>query len=157
MKKLLILILIIAAVLGGVWYFKNSKPQTSENNAPTPEEKPDYQVSIDAKKDLIVLDSPQPNEVIASPIVITGKARGPWYFEASFPVTLTDWDGLIIAEGHAEAQGDWMTEDFVPFKAMLTFTKPAYGTRGTLILKKDNPSGLPEHDDALEIPVLFSK
>ena len=28
--------------------------------------------------------------------------------------------------------------------------------RGSLILKKDNPSGMPEHDDALEIPIFFA-
>ena len=70
-------------------------------------------------------------------------------------MVLVNWDGLIIAEGHAEAQSDWMTEEFVPFKAVLTFNAPAYKNYGTLILRKDNPSGLPEHDDALEIPVLF--
>jgi len=28
---------------------------------------------------------------------------------------------------------------------------------GTLILEKDNPSGLPEHDDSLEIPVVLKR
>ena len=54
-----------------------------------------------------------------------------------------------------------MTEDFVPFSATLEFTSPYPGKgqdfmkRGSLILKKDNPSGLPENDDALEIPIQF--
>ena len=50
-----------------------------------------------------------------------------------------------------------MTSEFVPFEAKLTFTvdKNAYSNRGTLILRKDNPSGLSEHDNALEIPVVF--
>ena len=64
-----------------------------------------------------------------------------------------DW--LIIAEGVAQAQSDWMTSDYVPFTATLTFAKPSYSDRGTLILKKDNPSGLPEHDAALEVPIKF--
>ena len=110
------------------------------------------------KMNLISIFSPQPNETIQSPLIITGKARGSWFFEASFPVFLTDWDGLIIAQGVAQAKGDWMTTDFVPFEAKLTFTadKKAYSNKGTLILKKDNPSGLPKNDDALEIPVLFN-
>lgn len=114
------------------------------------------------KRDLIRIDSPRPNEEISSPLTIRGEARGTWFFEATFPVTLTDWDGLIIAEHYAEAQGEWMTEDFVPFEATLEFDSP-YGEdspdfmrRGALILQKDNPSGLPEHDDALEIPVRFA-
>jgi hypothetical protein len=48
-----------------------------------------------------------------------------------------------------------MTEDFVPFTATIEFETPDYGDIGALILKKDNPSGLPEHDDAYEIPVRF--
>ncbi len=109
------------------------------------------------KSDLIRLTSPLPGALISSPVTITGEARGNWYFEASFPVFLTDWDGKIIAQGIATAQGEWMTTEFVPFTAALTFSKSdisgQYSDRGTLILKKDNPSGLPEYDDALEIPV----
>ena len=110
------------------------------------------------KANLIRLTSPLPNQSVHSPLIITGEARGNWFFEASFPVVLTDWDGLIIAQGIAQAKGDWMTTEFVPFEATLTFTadENAYSNRGTLILKKDNPSGLPEHDDALEIPVIIN-
>jgi len=37
----------------------------------------------------------------------------------------------------------------------LNFTKPSYGKNGFLILEKDNPSGLLQYDDSLEIPVNF--
>ncbi|MDP3990726.1 MAG: Gmad2 immunoglobulin-like domain-containing protein [Candidatus Nealsonbacteria bacterium] len=111
------------------------------------------------KTNLIRLDFPRPNQVVKSPLTITGEARGFWFFEASFPVVLTDWDGLIIGQGIATAKSDWMTSDFVPFEAKLTFTidKNAYSNRGTLILRKDNPSGLSEYDDALEIPVVLAE
>ncbi len=110
------------------------------------------------KSDLIRVDSPRPNESIKSPLVLSGQARGTWFFEASFPVVLTDWDGKIIGQGIAQAKSNWMTSDFVPFEAKLTFTteKNAYSNKGTLILRKDNPSGLPERDDALEIPVVLA-
>ncbi|MBI2048025.1 MAG: Gmad2 immunoglobulin-like domain-containing protein [Parcubacteria group bacterium] len=111
------------------------------------------------KNNLIRIYSPRPNQVVKSPIVIEGEARGYWFFEASFPVVLTDWDGKIIAQHYAEAQDSWMTEEFVPFKTTLEFEnlswEDEFSKRGTLILQKDNPSGLPEHDDALEIPILF--
>jgi len=110
------------------------------------------------KTDLIRINNPRPNQTVSSPLIITGEARGSWYFEASFPVILTNWDGLIIAQGVAQAKSDWMTTDFVPFEATLTFIvdKDTYSNRGSLILKKDNPSGLPENDDALEIPVVIA-
>jgi hypothetical protein len=110
------------------------------------------------KIDIIRIDYPRPNQVIQSPLTVTGEARGPWFFEASFPVILTNWDGLIIAQGIAQAKSDWMTTDFVPFEARLTFAvdKSAYSNKGSLILKKDNPSGLPQNDDALEIPIVIA-
>ncbi|HBB43848.1 MAG: hypothetical protein UW27_C0017G0047 [Parcubacteria group bacterium GW2011_GWA1_44_13] len=109
------------------------------------------------KVDLIRISNPRPNQVIKSPLTITGEARGTWFFEASFPVVLANWDGLIIAQGIAQAKSEWMTTNFVPFEATLTFPvdKNVYSNRGALILRKDNPSGLPEHDDALEIPVVI--
>lgn len=104
---------------------------------------------------LIKVSYPKLNDKITNPLVIKGEARGTYFFEASFPVILTNWDGLIIAEGIAQAEEEWMTEDFVPFTATVNFKKPEYGERGFLILKKDNPSGLPEHDFAIEIPINF--
>jgi glucose/arabinose dehydrogenase len=118
----------------------------------------------------IIIDFPKPNEIIISPLIIKGKARGNWFFEASFPVILTDWDGKIIAEHYASAKLDpndpnstWMTDDFVPFEAKLEFKSPVFlgadenhfSRRGYLIFKKDNPSGLPEYDDYFEMPVIF--
>lgn len=123
-------------------------------NAATPNDKPGIQPAT--KDDLIRLDQPLPEQSVSSPLVIKGAARGTWFFEGSFPVILTDWDGRIIAESFATAESDWMTTDFVNFSAELPFEEPeAVSNRGSLILKKDNPSGLPEHDDALEITVFF--
>lgn len=110
------------------------------------------------KADQIKLESPLPNQAVKSPLSIKGQARGSWFFEASFPVVLVDWDGKIIAQGQAKAKGDWMTTEFVPFEATLDFTiaKDVYSNKGALILKKDNPSGLPANDDSLEIPILYA-
>lgn len=111
--------------------------------------------SIFVYKDLVKIKTPFPNSKISSPLIIEGEARGNWFFEGTFPIVLTDWDGLIIASGEARAKGEWTTENFVPFTAELSFTKPKLYNRGSLILKKDNPSGLPQNDDALEMPILF--
>ncbi len=107
------------------------------------------------KDDLIKIHQPLPNQVIESPLKIKGQARGNWFFEADFPVVLADWDGLIIGQAIARAKGEWMTENFVVFEAELNFERPDYKDNGNLILKKDNPSGLPENDNVLEIQVFF--
>jgi hypothetical protein len=107
-----------------------------------------------AKAGLIELHHPFPNDRISSPLVVQGIARGQWYFEASFPVYLVNASGDTIARVPAQAEGEWMTPNFVPFKATLEFTPPA-GDSGTLILEKSNASGLPEHDDELRVPIRF--
>lgn len=107
------------------------------------------------KSDLIRVGVPSYLAHISSPLSISGEARGTWYFEASFPIVLTDLNGNVIAQHYAEAQSEWMTEDFVPFKATLEFKKPASTTKAILILKKDNPSGLPEHEDEIKVPVIL--
>ena len=106
------------------------------------------------KQDLIRVTNITPNQKITSPVIITGEARGTWYFEASFPAVLEDDNGVVLAQVPAQAQGEWMTEEFVPFSVTLIFDSKG-AKKGTLILKKDNPSGLPEDDDVLSIPVQF--
>lgn len=114
---------------------------------------------IVSKRDKIRVYEPQPLSVITSPLTVWGEARGSWFFEGDFQVTLVDWDGRIIAESYATTEKDWMTEEFVPFKGTIEFEDPsdeaAYSKRGTLIFQKANPSDLPKNADALEIPVLF--
>lgn len=103
----------------------------------------------------IKIDSPKPNARISSPLIISGQARGTWYFEATFPLVIRDANGRELARSFAEAEGDWMTEDFVPFTANVEFSESTTAT-GTIILEKANPSGLPQHAGSLNIPINFS-
>jgi len=169
MKKVLIIIIVVV-VIGAIWleFFKKEKVELI---GCTMEAKlcldgfyvgrtgPKCEFALCEKENLIQIESPRAGEIISSPLVINGKVRGNWFFEASFPVILVDWDGKIIAQGIATAKGEWMTTEFVPFEAELKFEKPEFigdfSKRGALIFKKDNPSGLPEHDDALEMPIIF--
>jgi len=117
-----------------------------------------YAVDAAKKLNLIRVFSPLPGARVTSPLTVTGEARGNWYFEASFPVKLLDSRGQILAQKPAAANppagGDWMTENFVPFSVALDFQKPTTAT-GTLVLEKDNPSGLQENADSLNMPVKF--
>lgn len=107
----------------------------------------------------ILVEKPEENKIISSPLLISGEARGTWFFEATAPVTLVDWDGKIIAESYLEAEGDWMTNSFVPFSATMEFDEPEnigdFSDRGTLIFRRSNPSGLPDNDEAYEVNVRF--
>ena len=166
MQKTIRIFLLVLIIIGIVFLFTQkiwvpklvAKILSSEiRKQPVPTTETLTQNQID-KMDLIQIYYPRPNETIQSPFTVTGEARGNWFFEASFPVVLVNWDGLIIAQGNAKAKGEWTTTNFVPFEAKLSFTvnKKAYSNKGTLILKKDNPSGLPKNDNSLEIPIIFT-
>jgi|GEM_PF-1827273 len=108
-----------------------------------------------ATSGIIVIDEPVTEAAVDSPIVVSGQARGYWFFEATAPVTVTNWDGLIIGEGYITADGDWMTEDFVPFTGDIAYTQlvSPYSATGTIIFHRANPSALPENDAAIEVTV----
>lgn len=157
-KRYLLLVLLVAFLLTFMMLFKDSTAPTVRNtdgiaaDALTPEAPPA------SKDDLITVNYPLPQATVASPLVVKGKARGTWYFEGSFPVTLTDANGTVLAQTYASAQGEWMTTEYVPFTSTIKYTLPAGTTRlnGFLILKKDNPTGEARFDNALTLPVTLS-
>lgn len=100
------------------------------------------------------LKTPSVNEIIKSPLVVEGTMPGNWYFEANARVVLLDGNNKVLVTAPAMAQGEWMTTSSVRFKATLIFNAPSTAT-GTLILKNDNPSGLPENDLTESYPVSF--
>lgn len=153
MKKIIILILGIIILWGAFWAFSNVKNKdVSTPPAPVTEDVG----NAEEKKDLIVVDTPAPNSILPSTFEVKGKARGNWFFEASFPVTLVAEDGTVLLDSYIMTDSEWMTENFVPFQKTFTFVNTSGSTNGTLILKKDNPSGLPANDDSLRIPVKFA-
>lgn len=147
-KKLVIVLISLIIVICGLIYIIKLIPDTT---TPTTESSISY---TNTSSDEIIVDF-KPGSTITSPLTITGQARGTWFFEATAPVVLVDWDGLIIGEGYIQTQSDWMTEDFVPFIGILEFVRPSYGNTGALILQASNPSDLPEYDRAVEIPIKF--
>lgn len=103
----------------------------------------------------VELISPQPKELLRSPYQVTGRALGSWFFEGSLPVVLKTASGQVLVETAAKAQGEWMTNGWVSFSANLVFEAGA-ATSGELIIKKDNPSGLPENEAQVSYPVLLA-
>lgn len=100
-----------------------------------------------------IVVSPVVGSVIKSPVTIQGKARGTWFFEGSLPIEITDSHNIVIAKAPAQADGEWMTTDYVNFSVTIPFsTKQPFGF---IVIKKDNPSGLPENDAQFKIPVMF--
>lgn len=107
------------------------------------------------KDNLIVVASPIKDSEVSSPLSVAGRARGSWFFEGSFPILIQDSYGNIVAESHATAQGTWTSKDFVKFVGNLQFSNYIKGSKASLILKRDNPSGLTENDDSIVIPIIL--
>lgn len=116
------------------------------------EELPVEATYVNASAEAITIENPFPGAVTGKSFTVMGKARGMWYFEASFPIELRDQNGKVIATGIAQAQGDWMTTEFVPYKAQISAPNSYMGA-ATLVLKKDNPSGLPDKDASMLVPI----
>lgn len=105
-----------------------------------------------ASADVVRVTLPMPGAVTGKEFKVIGEARGVWFFEASFPITVLDTSGAIVAASIAQAQSNWMSENFVPFSADIVI--PAtYSGPATIVLKKDNPSGDPVYDASASFPI----
>lgn len=108
----------------------------------------------DNNEEKITLIAPDIAKPLKSPLKIKGKAPGNYFFEATFPIIIQDKNGKTIGNAIAQANGDWMTEDYIEFSAELTFSKPETKT-GMLIFANDNPSDLPENAKSEKFEVKF--
>jgi len=155
-KNIFIVLLSLGVAFLLLGYLKSNGVIKEKNENTTNEEISENTLSFMSLKGVeIFIDQPLKDSLVTSPIKITGRAPGNWFFEASAPVTITNWNGLIIGESYITTQGEWMTTEYVPFEGTLEFTNTEYGDYGFFILQKDNPSGEPQIDDAIEFKVLF--
>lgn len=158
MKTLFIAIVVaLAAFAAGVWYTREYAPfpvpqDIPDISSPTTTPSEPEAVYDNASTDIIVIDAPKPGETVATTFSVIGKARGNWYFEASFPLRVLSSQGSLLKEMPVQADGEWMTTEFVPFSETVTLPP---GTKGavTLELHNDNPSGLPENEASVSIPL----
>src|SRR3989338_277583 len=105
-KGFTLYIVIILVVIGTLIWLAFSRSEKSE--APITS----LITYTNSSDNLIKVELPFPGAVVGKEFSVIGEARGPWFFEASFPI------GEV-----------------------------------TLVLKKDNPSGLPEHDASISFQI----
>lgn len=162
--KTIINLILLAVIAAGITYGYFMYEEFSAPKAP--EGVNNYQINNDQREnadadenitayDTIVVTSPRPHEILESPIILEGEAQGAWYFEGSFPVTLLDMEGNLIAAGFVQSQGEWMTEDFVAFEGSLAYAADVE-TKAILVMREDDPSGEGMNDQFIEIPVVLS-
>ena len=143
-KNILIIIILVLVIIiksGIFFYQKNSQPINHSNN------------KQNAIQEQIKVFKPQANDLINNILVIDGEAKGNWFFEATAPFYVLDSNFSTITSGFIQAKDNWMTENFVPFHQEIKIEPKTES--GYLVLKNDNPSGLPEKDLFLMIPIKF--
>lgn len=150
-----IIIVVVAFFLVMFIYSHTMKKPSPVVNVETPQPEQKSLALTSEKGVIIYVDNPKTGIPVGNPLKISGRAPGNWFFEATAPVVLTDWDGLIIGNGYIKAEGEWMTTDYVPFSGEINYTLPTMGQNGYLILKKDNASGEPAHDDSVQMTISF--
>jgi Immunoglobulin-like domain of bacterial spore germination len=99
----------------------------------------------------VYIDSPISNAT--SSFQVLGRARGFWFFEAQLHVEVRTSTGTLLWKGLGAAQSDWMTTDFVPFTALVNVG--AYTGPAQLVVRNENPSGIPANDKSIAFPVLI--
>lgn len=174
--KLAAAILILCGVLGGgYWYLtygqkpplpagapqpltftecaryfavKDTTPRSCTNGAGTTLVE-DLGNSVELAKE-IELTSPRPNDIIASPVKIRGQALGSWYDGSTVEVRVLDIYRNEIAKGEANTAAYTNQIKFAPFEGVVTFTKPVFGTTGSVVIVNKSDDSI-----SLEIPVVF--
>jgi hypothetical protein len=180
-SKSSVIFLVVAALLAGAVFFKLDRkadqpedefciqvitearnPETGIiTDFPTPCDVPEGWEIIEppaiiyenASADMIEIELPYPGAVVGKEFSVIGRARGSWFFEASFPIDLLDADGQILAQSYAMTAEEWMTTDFVSFRGEIKAPQDYIGP-ATLILMKDNPSGEPQFDASVSFPIV---
>jgi hypothetical protein len=110
---------------------------------------------INASADKILIETPEPAAIVEQTLDVTGSARGNWFFEASFPIEVLDMSSNVLTTTIAQAQADWMTENFVPFLASISIPSDYTGP-AIIVLRRNNVSGLPEYDASASFPVMIA-
>lgn len=141
MKKIIILILAIVILAGlatlGLRKFKLAV-------AP----------SMELKKGLVV-DSPKANDVVSSPLIVSGYVNGDGWigFEAQVgTASLYDNTGKLLVIKPLTATSEWMTST-IYFATDLEFATAAES--GAIVFRNENPSGEPVRDKQFILPIRF--
>ncbi|MFA6392164.1 MAG: GerMN domain-containing protein [Patescibacteria group bacterium] len=160
-KYLIIIIVILIVVIGVMIFYLIQNDGVNSNSSLNSNGQQDTNTAINTNSNTnsamqsdVQVTKPVPDETVNSPLTVAGRAKGSWFFEAVFPVQIVDENDKQIGYGNAEAIGDWQTENYVDFTALLTFTKGS-ATAGFLVLQNANPSGIKSLEKELRIPIKF--
>lgn len=100
-----------------------------------------------------IIDNPIPNSNITSPIKATGKIPKSWTWEGNFILEIQNDKRIPLNSTPVYAKFTTETDELGDFSTSLTFF--ANTSSGFVVIKSDNPSGIPGNVKIFEIPVRF--
>ncbi len=96
-----------------------------------------------------------PNSAVHGVISYRGIIKNNYFFEGNIRINILNMNKQILKESHATATTDWMTSGPVSFEGVIDLSMlpkgPAY-----MEIHNDNPSGLPENDKSILIPIVIN-
>lgn len=107
-----------------------------------------------ATPEMIHVDIPTLNATVSHEITVSGKASGNWFFECSFPIELQDKKGDVLVSTPGTTKEDCLTANLIPFSAKINVPETFIGD-AVLVLRRDNPSGLPQYDASISFPIII--
>lgn len=145
MRLLLLAAIVVVGFLTGWYVIHDSSPSGSIGVGDS------YQY-VNASKNDIFVTFPNPGGDVMSSVTVEGYARGSWYSEGVFPVEVKNVNGLTIGSGEGKANGEWITNDFVPFTAQIALRALYSGPAMVIISKGTQEVGAPS-DASLSFPI----
>ena len=98
-----------------------------------------------------IFSSPEPNELVTSPLKVEGTAYKAFYYEGEVDLLIEDANGNEIAGWYGSAKGDWFNQDMTPFTASIVFTPPETA-EGALVIYRETEAGVRTE---LRVPIRF--
>lgn len=133
----------------------NEQDLDNEDEIENEEEKQDNNLRSEKGVELELLE-PDFNQTVSCPINFTGRIPGNWFFEASAVAQLIDQDGNELSTTIVTTTGEWMTTEPLLFSTQIECPEDCPST-GSILFIKENPSGQPENNDSIEIPIKFGE
>ncbi len=156
-KIIIGLLVVVIIILAYVAFSRNAQaPENGENNVaitpPVNEIMP--KDGVLGNKDDLISFSTWPGSKVSGILSYRGVLQGGYFFEGNVVVKILDANKNVLKTSNAVAKSDWMSSGPVNFEGNIDFTGLAKGL-GFIEIHNDNPSGLPQNDKSILIPVVI--
>lgn len=148
-KKVKFLLFVGFVVIVGIFALGNFSNSKNSN-----EEKLDDSMVSTVHPDLLTF-SIVPNAKVHGILSYRGSIKGGYFFEGNIRIIILDADKNVLKESNGIAKSEWMIEGPVDFEGNIDFTGMP-STSGYFRIANDNPSGDPENDKFIDIPIVIN-